>query len=154
MGRMTEIKLTADELQMISLFQNVSSAMARDCIIDEKQGRLIFVIEKGQMGLAIGKNGSTIKALQSVMGKKVELVEFSEEPTIFIKNSLGLYVQDVKINETSHGKVAIVVVDPTKKGIVVGKDGKNAEKARILAKRYFDVTNVLIVSPEQVRSDL
>ncbi len=154
MGRMTEIKLTADELQMISLFQNVSSAMARDCIIDEKQGRLIFVVEKGQMGLAIGKNGSTIKALQSVMGKKVELVEFSEEPTIFIKNSLGLYVQDVKINETSHGKVAIVVVDPTKKGIVVGKDGKNAEKARILAKRYFDVTNVLIVSPEQVRSDL
>ncbi|MEM2856023.1 MAG: NusA-like transcription termination signal-binding factor [Candidatus Nitrosocaldaceae archaeon] len=151
---MTEIKLTADELQMISLFQNVSSAMARDCIIDEKQGRLIFVVEKGQMGLAIGKNGSTIKALQSVMGKKVELVEFSEEPTIFIKNSLGLYVQDVKINETSHGKVAIVVVDPTKKGIVVGKDGKNAEKARILAKRYFDVTNVLIVSPEQVRSDL
>lgn len=154
-GRMTEIKLTASELQMISLFQNVSSAMARDCIIDEKQGRLIFIVEKGQMGLAIGKNGSTIKALQNVMGKKVELVEFSEDPEVFIRNSLGSYVQGVKINETSHGtKVAVVIVEPSKKGIVVGKDGRNAEKARMLAKRYFDVSNVLIVSPDQIRSDI
>jgi transcription termination/antitermination protein NusA len=42
-----------------------------------------------------------------------------------------------------------VVVDPKKKGIVVGKDGRNAEKARLLAKRYFQISNVLIVSPEQ-----
>jgi N utilization substance protein A len=153
---MTEIKLTSDELQMISLFQNVSSATARDCIIDEKMDRLIFVVEKGQMGLAIGKSGSTIKTLQNVMGKKVELVEYSEDPAEFIKNSLGSqYIQEVKINDTSHGtKVAVVVVDPTKKGIVVGREGRNAEKARMLAKRYFDISNVLIVSPEQIRSEL
>ena len=153
---MTEIKLTSDELQMISLFQNVSSATARDCIIDEKMDRLIFVVEKGQMGLAIGKSGSTIKTLQNVMGKKVELVEYSEDPAEFIKNSLGSqYIQEVKINETSHGThVAVVVVDPAKKGIVVGREGRNAEKARMLAKRYFDIANVLIVSPEQIRSEL
>lgn len=152
---MTEIKLTSDELQMISLFQNVSSATARDCIIDDKMNRVIFVVEKGQMGLAIGKNGSTIKTLQNVMDKKVELVEYSEDPAEFIKNTLGFqYVQDVKISETSHGTKVVVVVDPTKKGIVVGKEGRNAEKARMLAKRYFDITTVLIVSPEQIRSEL
>ncbi|RMF29325.1 MAG: NusA-like transcription termination signal-binding factor [Candidatus Nitrosothermus koennekii] len=152
---MTEIKLTSDELQMISLFQNVSSATARDCIIDEKMDRLIFVVEKGQMGLAIGKSGSTIKTLQSVMGKKVELVEYSEDPAEFIKNALGSqYIQDVKINETASGnKVAVVVVDPSKKGIVVGREGRNAERARMLARRYFDISNVLIVSPEQIRSE-
>ncbi|GIU70875.1 MAG: transcription elongation factor NusA [Candidatus Nitrosocaldaceae archaeon] len=152
---MTEIKLTSDELQMISLFQNVSSATARDCIIDEKMDRLIFVVEKGQMGLAIGKSGSTIKTLQSVMGKKVELVEYSEDPAEFIKNALGShYIQDVKINETASGnKVAVVVVEPSKKGIVVGREGRNAERARMLARRYFDISNVLIVSPEQIRSE-
>ena len=41
---------------------------------------------------------------------------------------------------------AIVLVDPKKKGIVVGKEGRNADKARILAKRYFEITNVLINS--------
>ncbi len=152
---MPEIRLTADELQMISLFQNVSNATVRDCIIDEKSDRLIFIIEKGQMGLAIGKNGSTIKNLQSVIGKKVELVEYSNDPAELIKNSLSpQYIHSVKINDSAHGKIAIVVVDPTKKGIVVGKEGKNAEKARMLAKRYFDITNVLIVSPEQVRGEV
>ncbi len=146
--------MTSDELQMISLFQNVSSATARDCIIDEKIDRLIFIVEKGQMGLAIGKNGSTIKTLQSVLGKKIELVEFSEDAAEFIKNALGTqYIHQVKINETSHGKVAIVVVDSTKKGIVVGKEGRNAEKARILAKRYFQIANVLIVGTDQLRSN-
>ena len=29
------------------------------------------------------------------------------------------------------------MVDPRKKGIVVGREGRNAEKARLLAKRYF-----------------
>ena len=152
---MPEIKLTADELQMISLFQNISSASARDCIIDENRDRLIFVVEKGQMGLAIGKNGITIRTLQNVLGKKVELVEYSDIPEEFIKNSLGSqYIHEVKINELSNGnKVAIVVVDPSKKGIVVGREGRNAEKARLLAKRYFNISNVLIVSPEQVRSE-
>jgi N utilization substance protein A len=32
---------------------------------------------------------------------------------------------------------------------VVGKDGRNAEKARILAKRYFHISNVMIVSLDQ-----
>jgi N utilization substance protein A len=45
-----------------------------------------------------------------------------------------------------------VVVDPKKKGIVVGKEGRNAEKARILAKRYFQISNVMIVSEDNAQS--
>ena len=41
------------------------------------------------------------------------------------------------------------MVDPRKKGIVVGREGRNAEKARLLAKRYFGITSVLINSPER-----
>jgi N utilization substance protein A len=40
-----------------------------------------------------------------------------------------------------------------KKGVVVGKDGRNAEKARLLARRYFQISNVLILSPEQTMND-
>ena len=45
---------------------------------------------------------------------------------------------------------AIVLVDHRKKGIVVGREGRNAEKARLLAKRYFDIASVLINSPEKL----
>jgi transcription termination/antitermination protein NusA len=149
---MTEkIKLTSDELRLISLFQSITSASARDCIVDEKMERVIFIVNKGQMGLAIGKGGATIKQLQNVVAKKVELVEYSDDASEFICNTLNSdMINHVKINERIDGtKQAVVIVDAKKKGIVVGREGRNAEKARLLAKRYFQISNVLIISEEQ-----
>lgn len=148
---MIEIKLTSDELRLMSLFQSITSATARDCIVDGRMDRVIFVVNKGQMGLAIGKGGATIKQLQNVVAKKVELVEFSEDPIEFIRNMLNSeMVSDVKMSDRPDGtKQAVVTVDARKKGAVVGREGRNAEKARLLAKRYFQITQVLIVSPEQ-----
>ncbi|HZC21068.1 MAG TPA: NusA-like transcription termination signal-binding factor [Nitrososphaeraceae archaeon] len=149
---MTEkIKLTSDELRLISLFQSITSATARDCIVDDKMDRVIFIVNKGQMGLAIGKGGTTIRQLQNVVAKKVELVEYSDDPSEFIRNILNSeMINEVKINERVDGTMqAIVSVDAKKKGVVVGKEGRNAEKARLLAKRYFQISNVLIVSEDQ-----
>ena len=146
-----EIKLTSDQLRLMSLFQNVTGATARDCIEDEKQNRVIFVVNSGKMGLAIGKGGSHIKTLQNLVKKNVELVAFDEDPAKFLRNMLNSkLVSEVKLNERADGsKQAIVMVDPRKKGIVVGREGRNAEKARLLAKRYFGITSVLINSPER-----
>ena len=43
---------------------------------------------------------------------------------------------------------AIILVDASKKGLVVGREGRNAERARLLAKRYFDISNILINNSE------
>lgn len=151
-----EIKLTSDQLRLMSLFQNVTGATARDCVEDEKQNRVIFVVNSGKMGLAIGKGGSHIKSLQNMVKKSVELVEFDEDPAKFLRNMLNSkLVSEVKLNERPDGsKQAIVIVDPRKKGIVVGREGRNAEKARLLAKRYFGITSVLINSPEKTTLEL
>ena len=149
---MTEkIKLTSDELRLISLFQSITSATARDCIVDDKMERVIFIVNKGQMGLAIGKGGATIRQLQNVVAKKVELVEYSDDPSEFIRNILNSdMINEVKMNERVDGtKQAVVIVDAKRKGVVVGREGRNAEKARLLAKRYFQISNVLIVSEDQ-----
>ncbi|MDX1595487.1 MAG: NusA-like transcription termination signal-binding factor [Nitrosopumilaceae archaeon] len=150
------IKLTTDQMRMMSLFQNVTGATARDCVEDEKQNRVIFVVNNGKMGLAIGKGGSHIKSLQNIVKKNVELVEYDEDPANFLKNLLNnKLVSEVKINNRPDGsKQAIVMVDPKKKGIVVGREGRNAEKARLLAKRYFDISSVLINSPERQTMEL
>ena len=146
------IKLTTDQMRLMSLFQNVTGATARDCVEDEKQNRVIFVVNTGKMGLAIGKGGSHIKTLQNMVKKNVELVEYDEDPAKFLKNLLNAkLVSEVKLNKRPDGTMqAIVMVDPRKKGIVVGREGRNAEKARLLAKRYFDITSVLINSPERI----
>jgi N utilization substance protein A len=113
--------------------------------------RVIFIVNKGQMGLAIGKGGATIRQLQNVVGKKVELVEYSDDPSEFIRNILNSdMINEVKINDRIDGtRQAIVIVDAKKKGVVVGREGRNAEKARLLVKRYFQISNVLIMSEDR-----
>jgi transcription termination/antitermination protein NusA len=146
-----KIKLTSDELRLISLFQSITGANARDCVVDDKMDRVIFIVNKGQMGLAIGKGGATIRQLQNVVGKKVELVEYSDDASEFIRKILNTdMINEIRINDRIDGtKQAIVIVDPKKKGVVVGREGRNAEKARLLAKRYFQISNVLIVSEDR-----
>jgi transcription termination/antitermination protein NusA len=146
-----KIKLTSDELRLMSLFQSITSVTARDCVVDDKMERVIFIVNKGQMGLAIGKGGMTIRQLQNVVTRKVELVEYSDDASDFVRNILNpQMVNEVKITQRTDGsKQAVVLVDAKRKGVVVGKEGRNAEKARLLAKRYFQISNVLITSASE-----
>jgi N utilization substance protein A len=79
-------------------------------------------------------------------GKKHEIIEYSEDPAQFIKNALKpAAVREVRITERTDGKtIAVVTVSPKDKGIAIGKNGKNAERLRFLAKRYFQIQNVSI----------
>ena len=148
---MTEkIKLTSEELGLMSLFQSMSGATARDCVIDPKSDRVIFVVNKGEMGLAIGKAGETIKKVQARIGKSVELVEWAGDAKQLIINSLNpQFVSEIRVTERPDGsRTATVVVDQKKKGAILGKGGRNAEKARLLARRYYSVETIHIVTPQ------
>ena len=143
------IKLTTDQIRLISLFQNVTKTTARDCLDDEKQDKIIFVVNEDKMGLAIGKGGSNIKSLQNILKRRVELIEYSDDPIKFLKNILNSkLVNEVKLDTKQDGSSqATVIVDQGNKGLVVGREGRNAEKARLFAKRYFDISSVQISSP-------
>ena len=142
-------KLSTDQIRLISLFQNVTKTTARDCLDDENQNKIVFVVNEGKMGLAIGKGGSNIKTLQNILKRHVELIEYFDDPTKFLKNILNpKLVNEVQVDTRQDGSLqAIVIVDQGKKGLVVGREGRNAERARLFAKRYFNISNVLINSP-------
>jgi len=150
------IKLSTDQMRLMSLFQNVTKATARDCVEDETQDKIIFVVLEGKMGLAIGKGGSNIKSLQNILKRNVELVEYFDDPVKFLKNILNpKFVNEVKLDTNADGSSrAIVIVDHGKKGLVVGREGCHAEKARLFAKRYFNISNVLINSPEMTQLEI
>ena len=150
------IKLTMDQMRKISLFQNITKVTPRDCIDDEKQDRLIFVVNEGKMGLAIGKNGSNIKSLQNLLKRNIELVEYFNDPIKFLKNLLNAkLINEVKISKRVDGSPqAIVLVNPNNKGLVVGRAGRNAEKARLLAFRYFDIPSAVINNQEATQLEM
>jgi N utilization substance protein A len=142
----TGIKFTGTEMRYIALFESVSGASVKDCIIDEEQGRVIFVVNEGQVGVAIGRGGRNIRTLERMTGKKHEIIEYSEDPVQFIKNALKpANVKEVRLIQKTDGKtIAVVSVNPRDKGVAIGKNGRNAERLRFLAKRYFQIQNVSI----------
>jgi len=140
------IRFTSREMRYIALFESITGATVKDCIIDDQLNRIIFIIKEGDIGVAIGKRGKNIHLLEKMTGKKHEIIEHSEVPAQFIKNALKpAQVREIRISQRSDGKsIAVVSVNPKDKGVAIGKNGRNAERIRFLAKRYFQIQNVSI----------
>jgi N utilization substance protein A len=141
---MGEVILNEQCLQLMSQFEGITGAGSRDCIIDERNERIIFVINPGDMGRAIGKQGSSIKNASDMLGKRIELVEYSDDPEQFIKNCfLPAQVISVTMTEDEEGnQIALVEVREEDRGIAIGKGGKNIYKAKQLAKRQHGIDDV------------
>jgi N utilization substance protein A len=146
---MSEIVLTEDCMRLISQFERLTGAGSRDCVIDDRNNRLIFVVNTGEMGLAIGKKGASIKKAMDVMGKKIEVVEYSPSPEQFLKNCfLPAQVTGIEFGESEEGQVAHIEVRPEDRGIAIGKEGKNIFKAKKLALRQHNIADVMLVTDE------
>lgn len=141
-----KIRFTSDEMRYIALFESVTGAVATDCIIDKDRDRIIIIVKAGDAGLAIGKHGSRIKLLKRMVRKDIEIVEYADNPEDFIKNSFApARIKEIRITDRlDNRKVAVVTVENKDKGIAIGKSGRTAERTRFLAKRYFQIDNVVI----------
>jgi N utilization substance protein A len=124
----------------------MTGAMVKDCIIDEDNGKITFVVKNGDMGLAIGKKGTTVTKVQKAVDKGVEIIEHSEDMTEFVKNVMApAKVNSIKIlQKENKEKVATVMTDNTNKKIAIGKNGHNIERAKLLAKRQHNISNIIL----------
>ena len=140
------IKFGANEIRLIALFENMTGAMVKDCIIDDDNNKVTFVVKQGNMGLAIGKRGITVSKVQKAVGKGVEVIEFNDDSSRFIRNILSpAELKDVKVTTRKSGeKLAIVTTDNTNKRIAIGKNGINIERAKLLANRQHNIDNIIL----------
>lgn len=142
---MTEVKLTTEGIRYIALFESLTGAIARDCYVDDENDRVIFVVKKGDMGLAIGKNGNNINRVKKSIGKHIEIVEYSDEVDEFVANALQpVFVKKVHVVVKENRKLAYVEVMSKDRGIAIGKNGRNIQKAKVLAQRHYGLEDVII----------
>jgi len=143
---MVEVKLTEDCMRLISQFESLTGAGSRDCVVDDRNERLIFVVNPGDMGLAIGKKGASIKKASDVMGKKIEVVEYNSNPEQFLKNCfLPAKVTSIVFSGEDDARSATIDVSDEDRGIAIGKNGKNIFKAKKLAQRQHNIADVQIL---------
>ena len=88
---MSKIKYDSDLIKLITLFESMSGANAKDCITYDNKDNIIFIIEENEMGKAIGKNGANIKRVEDLLKRKIKLVEFSQDILQFVKNMICRY---------------------------------------------------------------
>ena len=124
------------ERRYIEELRILTKSTALDCLMDERFDRIIYVIRPGDMGLAIGKKGENIKRMQKVLGKKIEMVEYSENPDEFIANMFRPAILST-VRRDEAGRVSIILLKRSDLGIAIGKGGANVEKARLLFRRFF-----------------
>ena len=115
-------------------------------MLEEASNRLIFLVKAGHLGLAIGKNGKKINQVRHMVGKDVEIVEFNDNPKIFIRNCLApARIKKVELANRKDGhQVLTVTVNPQDRGLAIGKAGKTISKARMLIQRHFGIQTVTI----------
>jgi N utilization substance protein A len=157
------IKIDRSSMELISLFNNISGAIIKDCIIfkspENHSEVIIFLVKKEDVGKAIGKAGEHVKDLMAKLQKKIDVVPFSENLNEFIqfifdpefkRNSNrrtrnSIRVQNIEIKESkNHKKTVIISVHPADRGKAIGKDGSMIRKIKLLVLRHFDVDNVII----------
>ena len=140
------VKLTSEELRYMALLNDVTGVQAKDCIINDGVGSIIFIVPPGQAGLAVGTKGKNVKRLSKILGRRVEVVEWASTLEDFIKNIfLPARVLKIRLNKMPDGRrVLYVKVDPEDRGIAIGKGGRNVAKAKAILKRYYSIDTISV----------
>ncbi|MCJ7649537.1 MAG: NusA-like transcription termination signal-binding factor [Candidatus Lokiarchaeota archaeon] len=148
------IKFDRKAMELLSLFNNLSGAIIKDCLTFESPENnseiIIFLVKKEDVGKAIGKAGEHVKDLMNKLQKKIDVIPYSEKLEQFIqfilntsKNSIT--VQDIEIKENKNEKKTVIIsVKPQDRGKAIGKEGSMIRKIKLLVTRHFEVDNVII----------
>ncbi|MFX0098059.1 MAG: NusA-like transcription termination signal-binding factor [Candidatus Hodarchaeota archaeon] len=139
------MKLDERAIQYISYFENISGATVDDCI--SLEDRIIYIVKKGQVGLAIGKRGINIKRAIKDLKKEIEIIENGDNAEELIRNALHpAEINEITITTSNEGgdNVAYVKIDPKFRGMAIGKGGSKIDRCRILLERHFQISDVIL----------
>ena len=95
--------------------------------------------EVDPVGACVGPKGSRVQAVvNELKGEKIDIVKWSDDPVIFVANSLSpSKVLDVNVNEND--KATTVVVPDYQLSLAIGKRGQNARLAAKLTGWKIDI---------------
>jgi N utilization substance protein A len=136
------IKLSIEDIGLITSFENLTGASVKDCIVNNDRGKITFIVAEGQAGIAIGKGGMNIKKFENKLKKKIEVLEFSEDPIKFVTNIFRpIKLKNAYVAEKSDGtKVLYVSPERSNVGMIKAK----TKSAKEYIRKYFDIDDVVV----------
>lgn len=134
-------KFDTETIRLINLFESVTGATVKDCIVN---GDVVYyVIDEGKVGIAIGKNGSNVREAERMIGKTVKLFEYAGELMKFVKNLIP-QATEIKERKGEEGVIVEIKVDKKNRAIVIGRDRKNLNLFKELLQRNYNINDLIV----------
>ncbi len=124
-----------------NIFENITKCGIKDFI--SKENSITIIVNEGEIGKAIGKNGGNVKNLERKFNKKIKIIEYNNNIKTFIKNLIKPI--EVKKIEIEDGNVTINIPGIKEKGQIIGRDRKNIEEFKKFVSKYFEVKDIKVV---------
>jgi N utilization substance protein A len=138
---MTKIKFDINTMQIMSLFEKMTRAKLKDCIISE--GAIVFIVEENEAAKAIGKKGINVKNLERSLKKKIKIAEFSDDLVRFVQNLA--YPAKIESAEEKDGILTLTPADSQSRGLLIGRGASILRNYESIVKRYFDIEEIKVV---------
>ena len=140
-------KYDQQTMQLIAMFEQMTGSKLRDCFsIDDLQ---VFVVEKGQIGRAVGRNGANVKKLASALKSKIKIIEHSTDIKEFIKNTTHP-IKPKRVDYDDENKIAeITPPDLLSRGLLIGRQAIKLRETEKIVQRFFDIVELKVGRPEE-----
>ena len=135
------VKFDTETIRLITFFENFTGVSVKDCLVGDNC--IYFIVEEGKVGIAIGRNGSSVKNVERMVGRSIKLFEFSNDLNVFVKKLIP-QVNGIKIRD-ENGKVIVdIKVEKKNRALVIGRDGRNLKVFKKLLQRTHNVNELII----------
>ncbi len=115
-------------------------------IVREPNGRTKIAVRSNDrdidaVGACVGMRGMRVQAIvQELRGEKIDIVEYSEDPEVFIRNALSP-AKVSRINTNKEENHMTIIVADDQMSLAIGKKGQNVRLAAKLVKWKIDIKN-------------
>ena len=135
------IKINQQLLGYMNVFESVTKAKVVDAFVDVND-KVVFVVEEGDMGKAIGKAGINIRRLGNMMKKNLRIIEFNNDAVKFVRNIImPIKTESIEIEDN------LVLINPgntQSKAMLIGRNRAKLNEINMIVKRHFKNIEVKI----------
>jgi N utilization substance protein A len=113
-------------------------------IVREPSGRTKIAVRTNDrdidaVGACVGMRGMRVQSIvQELRGEKIDIIEYSEDPEVFIRNALSPAKISRIITNSAERHMTIIVADD-QMSLAIGKKGQNVRLAAKLVKWRIDI---------------
>src|SRR5437870_9555998 len=120
------------------------TVVIKSCVSEPGERAKIAVVSNERdvdpVGACVGMKGSRVQAIiRELRGEKIDIIEWSEEPSVFAANSLSpAKVNQVRITDIENRQME-VIVNEDQLSLAIGKRGQNVRLATKLVGWNIDI---------------